>query len=467
MDLANLVDDAMAGAGADSWAVVGSGDATITGLAHDSRRIRPGDLFFAVPGARSDGHDFVARAVAAGAAAVVVQRLLSVAVPQVVVPSVRAAMPWLAAVFHGRPSRHLSVIGITGTNGKTTTAHIIADLLTAAGRSAEAVGTLTGVRTTPEAPELQATLAAAVDRGRDAVAMEVSSHALDQGRAGAVWFEVGVFTNLSPDHLDYHHTMEAYFAAKARLFDRSRVRSAVVNVDDAWGRRLVDQVDVPAVSVQTPRAHAVLRGLCVPVGRPRHQLPPAGRLQRDQRRLGGRNGSSAGRGRRHHCPGPRAPRSGAGTVRGRGEPATGPAVVVDYAHTPDGLEKVLDSARSLVGGGRVVVVFGCGGDRDRDKRPLMGDVAGRLADRCVVTSDNPRDEDPMAIIAEITAGMAGAVPDVEPDRAAAIARAISVAGPEDVVVIAGKGHETTQTIGDEVRPFDDRHVARQLLGGVS
>ncbi len=450
----------------------------VVAVTSDSEAAVPGALFVCVRGSRFDGHDFAARAVAAGAVALVVEEEVDLplpaganvpqaVVPQIVVPDSRAALALAAAAFHGHPSRRLSVVGVTGTNGKTTTTHLLGAVLRADGRQTEVIGTLSGARTTPEAPHLQAALAAAVERGTQAVALEVSSHALSLHRVDGTWFEVAVFTNLTPEHLDFHRTMDDYYAAKASLFTPDRAGVAVVNVDDAWGRRLAESTDVPVrtfslsdaadLEIGPDGAHFGWEGRPVWL-RPGGTFNVANALAAATaaRELGVPAGAVA------------EGLSSAPPVPGRFESidkGQGFAVVVDYAHTPAGLEVCLLAARQVAGeAGRVIVVFGCGGDRDQAKRPLMGEVATRLADRAVITSDNPRSEDPLVIIDAVVAG-AGR-PEVlvdEPDRRAAIALALDDALAGDVVVIAGKGHETTQVVGDRALAFDDRVVAGELL----
>lgn len=431
---------------------------------HDSRRVRKGALFCCVPGANADGHDFAAAAVEAGAAALLVERPLALGVPELLVSSVRDAMGPAAAVVHGDPSRHLAVIGVTGTNGKTTTVRLVAGILAELGVSAREVGTLTGVRTTPEAPELQRLLAGARDEGARAVAMEVSSHALDQRRVDGTHFAVVGFTNLGVDHLDHHGTIEDYFAAKCRLFAEELSARAVVDTRQSWGAELAAATTIPVVRIDVDALADVETG------------PRSSRFMWDGHRidlpLGGMfnvaNALMAAELVRALGYEPAAiatALASAPTVPGRFElidEGQAFSVVVDYAHTPDGLEAVLAAAREVTER-RLTVVFGAGGDRDRSKRPQMGEVARRLADHVVVTSDNPRRERPEAIIAGIVSGMDGTPDLVEPDRRAAIRHALAGARKGDVVLIAGKGHEATQTMGDEVVDFDDRDVARAEL----
>ena len=456
----------------------------ITDLAYDARTVAPGSLFVCVPGQKADGHDFAAAAVAAGAAALVVERALDVDVPQLVVADARVAMALAADAFFGRPTRELEVAGVTGTNGKTTTAFLLYSILAAAGRRPGLLGTVemriggerrAVVRTTPEAIDLQRTYREMLDAGDRSCAMEASSHASELKRLLGTRFRALVFTNLTQDHLDFHGTMDAYYEAKRRLFvdpdvDGNRPPAAV-NVGDEHGRRLAEELrglggplltfgldaaaDVRPEGLElTPSATSFrAAGLAV---RPRLR----GRFNVENvlgaiavARLMGIEDDAVVRGIEHLAGVP-----GRFEAVDEGQPF---AVLVDYAHTPEALENVLAEARNLTNG-RLLCVFGCGGDRDRAKRPLMGAVVTRLADRAIVTSDNPRSEDPTAIIDEILTGMDGDE-DVEPDRAAAIARAIEQADEGDVVVIAGKGHEQGQEFSDRTIPFDDREVARDAL----
>jgi UDP-N-acetylmuramoyl-L-alanyl-D-glutamate--2,6-diaminopimelate ligase len=463
----------------------------IAGLAYDSRAVAPGALFFCVPGFRSDGHDFAARAVAEGAVALVVERPLGLGVPEVLVPSVRAAMGPVASRFHGNPSASLKVVGITGTNGKTTTAFLARALLRAAGEQTGLLGTVTSIvggqerpvqRTTPEAIDLQADLRAMLDGGDRACAIEVSSHALELGRAGGVRFAAAVFTNLTQDHLDFHPTMEDYFLAKRVLFlpgEGPPPGVSVINVGDPYGRRLAGEIEgALTFAVDAPADYRATDLRCdatgcrfalhTPAGEREVALPMPGRFN-----VANALGALAA----VHALGFDldtllvALQRGVG-VPGRFEPVDAGqdfAVLVDYAHTPDSLENVLRAAREIARGRRVISVFGAGGDRDRGKRPLMGEISARLADVTLVTSDNPRSEEPAGIVAEIVAGIPpAALSDgsvhVEVDRRAAIERALSLAMPDDVVVIAGKGHEQGQEFADgRKEPFDDVTVARELL----
>jgi UDP-N-acetylmuramoyl-L-alanyl-D-glutamate--2,6-diaminopimelate ligase len=438
----------------------------IRAVEHDSRAVGPGALFCCVPGARVDGHGLAADAERAGAVALVVERPLPSALPQVRTASVRDALGPLAAAFWGHPSESLAVVGVTGTSGKTTTTHLLGAIFEAHGWPVAVLGTLSGPRTTPEAPELQANLAAERDAGRRAVAMEVSSHALAMGRVRATRFAVAVFTNLSHDHLDFHRDLDEYFEAKAALFTPAYSDAAVVNVDDERGVELLRRGRVPTegysiadaedLVVEATRCSFRWRGASIRLGLGgRFNVSNALAAATAAARLGVAPTTIA------------TGLAGAPSVPGRFEPIDEGqpfAVLVDYAHKPGALAGALAAARETADGGRVLLVIGAGGDRDRSKRPEMGSVAARLADLVVLTSDNPRGEDPVAIIDAIRAGMpADAAASIEPDRAAAIARALAEAQPGDVVVIAGKGHEAVQVIGDSSVAFDDRAVARDAL----
>jgi UDP-N-acetylmuramoyl-L-alanyl-D-glutamate--2,6-diaminopimelate ligase len=448
--------------------VVGRGAGEVTDLAYDVRAVAPGSVFFCVRGERADGHDFAAQAVSSGAVALVVERPLAVDAPQLVVENARAAMPRAAVAFFGDPTAELEVAGVTGTSGKTTTSFLLYAILAAAGRRPGLVGTVeariggerrTLPRTTPEAIDLQRLFREMLDVGDRSAAIEASSHASVQGRLDGTRFRALVFTNLSQDHLDFHADMEDYFAAKRALFAGDV--PAAVNVGDPWGARLA--ADLPdAVRFSIEDAEGLELG-------PAGARFSVGGLELEPRlrgRFNVENVLGAVAAARLLGVGDDAIKRGVESLRGvpgrfeavdEGQPFS---VIVDYSHKPDALEKVLRSARELTSG-RLTVVFGCGGDRDRGKRPVMGRIATELADRVIVTSDNPRTEDPDAIIAEIIAGAPAA--EVEPDRAAAIELALAGADEGDVVVIAGKGHEQGQEIGDVVIPFDDRAVATDVL----
>jgi UDP-N-acetylmuramoyl-L-alanyl-D-glutamate--2,6-diaminopimelate ligase len=453
------------------------GTTEITAITHDSRAVVPGALFCCVRGQHDDGHRFAPAAVEAGAAALLVDHPLGSGVPEVVVEDVRAAMAHLAAAFHGHPSRALQVVGVTGTNGKTTTVHLLASILRAAGRPANVIGTLTGTRTTPEATDLQATLAGMRDAGDRAAVLEVSSHALVQHRVDGMTFAAVAFTNLSRDHLDYHASMEDYFKAKASLFTASFAPIAVIDVDGPYGRLLASTTDIPTV-IRTgleanPDVEIVELGPSSSRARWRGvdiEVPLGGRFNVANALVAAELAIALGVAPTDIAPG----LAGAGPVAGRfehvdaGQPFT---IVVDYAHTPDGIEQLLAAARELAPTGRLLFLFGCGGDRDPSKRPFMARAAEEGADLVAVTADNPRTEDPRKILDDILAGFTARPWLVELDRRAAIAAVLAEARPGDLVVLAGKGHETTQDFGSHVEPFDDRVVAaeeaRRLAGAAS
>ncbi len=451
--------------------VIGDQSTDVSSLTMDSRSVRPGAMFACVVGHRSDGHQFAPEAVASGAGSLLCEHRLDLPVPQVVVSSVRKALGPVADALEGHPSRSLTVVGVTGTNGKTTTCVLLSSIFDAFGWGSTTIGTLTQQRTTPEAPELQALLAGWRDSGGRALAMEVSSHALDQHRTDAVAFDAAIFTNLSPEHLDYHRNMDAYFEAKASLFETGRVGFAVVNTGDPWGRMLVERLEssgLPHVGYSIDDATEI-------------ELRPAGSRFRwsgavIEVGVGGRfnvaNAVAAATCAREL--GVAMPSIAEGLRQLQGIPGRFQAVeagqpfsvVVDYAHTPDGLVQALTAAREL-SGGRLIVVFGAGGDRDHEKRPLMGAAAARLADLAIVTSDNPRNEDPVTIIDQVLGGAAGSANMVvEPDRASAISAAVANAREGDIVVIAGKGHERGQEVAGRVVPFDDVEVARSAIARI-
>lgn len=467
--------------------VRGDRSVPVGALRYRSAEVEPGALFFCIPGEHTDGHDFAAEAAIRGASALVVERWLPLEIPQALVPSVREAMGPMSAAFHGRPAERLTMVGVTGTNGKTTTTFLLESVFRAAGWRAGVIGT-TGVRvdghhmpfprTTPEAPDLQRLLAEMVASDVDAVAMEVSSHGLHQHRVDGTRYRVAIFTNLTQDHLDYHASMEEYFEAKARLFTPAMSEHAVVNLDAPQGRRLLRD-DLPTTTyaidaeadVRASRVATTREGLSFRVGDTLVRSSLRGLFNVENclatlatARVLGVPDEAAVRGI-----------ADVAGVPGRVEAVEAGQdflVMVDYAHTPDSLENVLRAARPLTDG-RLVAVFGCGGDRDRAKRPVMGRAATSLADLTVVTSDNPRSEDPLAILAEIEPGAreGGGAFVIEPDRRAAIRLAVAEAGAGDVVVIAGKGHETYQELADRTIAFDDREVAaeeiRARLGGAS
>jgi UDP-N-acetylmuramoyl-L-alanyl-D-glutamate--2,6-diaminopimelate ligase len=459
-------------------------DVDVVALAFDNRAVEPGTLFFCVPGFTRDGHDFAGDAVARGAAALVVERPLGLGVPEVVVDDVRAAMARAAARLYGDPTASLEVVGITGTSGKTTTTYLVRHLLEAGGIPCGQLGSVNAViggeeraavRTTPEAIELQATFREMLDAGDRTCAMEVSSHALELHRVDGVHFAVAAFTNLSQDHLDFHPDMESYFGAKRRLFEEFDVRQVIVVIDDEWGRRLAESLP-GAVTVSLERSadwtafnHCSGLGgnaftVRSPAGEAAVELPLRGRFNGANALVAMAAGHAFGLDLEGMAAALRTVTPVPGRVQAV-EEGQGFALLVDYAHKPGALETVLLSAREVTIG-RVIAVFGAGGDRDRAKRPVMGEIAARLADLVIVTSDNPRSENPETILDEIFAGVPADAFHVERqvDRRAAIARAIEEARPGDVVVIAGKGHEQGQEFaGGRIEPFDDVEVAREVL----
>jgi UDP-N-acetylmuramoyl-L-alanyl-D-glutamate--2,6-diaminopimelate ligase len=475
-------------------------DVEVRGVQHDSRKVEPGDVFVAVPGASTDGVRFIADAEKRGAAAVVAATDVATSLPLAIVPDPRAALGPLAAAVHGDPTAHLRVVGITGTNGKTTSSYMTDAALRGTGATTAVVGTL-GARiagehvplghTTPEADDLQALARRALDAGATHMVMEVSSHALELERVRACKFAVAVFTNLTQDHLDFHGTMERYAAAKRRLFVEHAPGAAVINVDDAFGRTLAADCPGRVLTVSSsPGAQADLAPLEATFsddGLSAMVATPGGRVDIESPLLGRHNldnalsalGVAVALGLD-----PLAAATGIADLRvvpGRLERVDDPAgrlVLVDYAHTPDALTRALAALRPLVRG-RLVCVFGCGGDRDRDKRPRMGEAVARGADWAIVTSDNPRTESPDAIIADILPGLAGATrvepralaerpgPGcyvVEPDRRGAIELAIGSTRAGDCVLVAGKGHEDYQVVGTTRAHFSDQEEARRVLG---
>ncbi|MFC5662053.1 UDP-N-acetylmuramoyl-L-alanyl-D-glutamate--2,6-diaminopimelate ligase [Kitasatospora misakiensis] len=468
----------------------------VTGVTHNAREVRPGDLYVAFPGANHHGAAFAGQAAGAGAVAVLTdpagaELAAGAGLPLLVVDRPRARMGELAAAVYDRPSERLLMIGLTGTNGKTTTSYLVEGGLRGAGRHPGVIGTvemrvgeerIKSERTTPEATDLHAILAVMGERGADAVTMEVSSHALVYGRTDGVVYDVALFNNLTPEHLDFHPDMEDYFQAKARLFQPGKSRAGVANLDDAYGRRLAAEAKIPVATFSATGApEADWRAVDV-------QLGPVGSTFR----VLGPDGAEADAA--VPLPGPfnvanalaaiavlataglPLERAVAGVAAVPGVPgrlervdAGQPYVaVVDYAHKPDALEAVLGSLREVTKG-RLHVVVGCGGDRDPHKRAPMGGIAARLADTAVLTSDNPRSEDPLAILATMLNG-AAAVPEAErgavlvvPDRAEAIELAVARAQAGDTVLVAGKGHELGQYVRDEIRPFDDREVLRESI----
>ena len=440
-------------------------DPIVSSVCEDSRHIRAGAVFCCLCGLRYDGHDFAAAAAAAGAAALVVQRPLSVRLPQVVVPDVRIALGPLALALAGSPQEHLDLIGVTGTNGKTTVARFLGAILEAEGRRCAVVGTLGGALTTPVATELARILSQERAAGAGAAVLEVTSHALRQKRVEGLRFAAGVFTNLSPEHLDYHDTMEDYFAAKRSLFEAGRTQIPVVCTDSTWGRRLADELGDDARRCSVADAEVLVA--TARLSRFRWQgievaLPLGGAVNVANAVTAASTAQALGIGLQAIRVGLEQPARLPGRFEVVAE--TPVVVIVDFAHSPAALEQLLCAGRILAPAhARLTVVFGCGGDRDPTKREAMGSIASRLADRVVVTSDNPRSEDPRRIAQQIMAGVPAGAGEVELDRRRAIASALGDAAVGDVVIVAGKGHERIQIIGDRAFPFDDREVVRELL----
>jgi UDP-N-acetylmuramoyl-L-alanyl-D-glutamate--2,6-diaminopimelate ligase len=481
---------------AERLGVPGPLEGEVSGITHDSRQVRPGDLYAALPGARFHGAQFAAQAAEAGAAAILTdpagrEAAEETGLPVLAVEGVRAVLGEAAAYVYGDPARQLLLLGVTGTSGKTTTAYILEAGLAGAGLPAGVIGTvetrlggerLPSALTTPEATDLHATFATALERGVEAVAMEVSSHALEQGRVGGVVFDVALFTNLSQDHLDFHPTMDEYFAAKARLFTPGLSRVGVINVDDPYGRRLTTVAGVPFTTFSPGgdrgadwRAEEVRLG---PEGSSFRIVGPGGIEAVAQVRLAGPFNVANALGAivalvEAGLPLQRAV-EGVGRMPGvpgrmeRVDEGQEFAALVDYAHKPGAVEAVLTTLRPVTEG-RLIIVLGCGGDRDRGKRPLMGAAAARLADLAIFTDDNPRSEDSLAILSAMVQGALEVPPAerahivVEPDRAAAIALAVARAGRGDVLVVAGKGHERGQYTAGRMTPFDDREVLAKAI----
>ena len=459
--------------------IIGDAKVRVLDITHDSSKVSNGVLFCCIVGENVDGHNFAKVAAANGAAAILVERRVEVDITQVVVSDVRSTMGYLAAELFNRPSEKLNVIGITGTNGKTTTAHLLASILRQHGWPTSVLGTLTGTRTTPESTDLQRFLAEELNRGSKAVVMEVSSHALALGRVEGTLFKAAVFTNLGQDHLDFHKSIEDYFVAKARLFTRQFTNLCVINRDDVHGSLLLDVIskdkevrcesfgmsdakdihaDASKISFhwQGQKIDSLMGGY--------FNVMNALAAATAAAKLGVTVGDIA------------KGLAAASAVPGRFESVSEGqlfSVVVDYAHTPEALQNVLLAGRKIVGkDAQVILVFGCGGGRDQLKRPKMGDIASQFADLVYVTSDNPRHEDARTIAHEVLQGVSSVSSvmsrvTIELDRRLAIGAAFGSAKPGDIVIIAGKGHEATQTIGADETPFSDVQVSRELLKAVS
>jgi UDP-N-acetylmuramoyl-L-alanyl-D-glutamate--2,6-diaminopimelate ligase len=460
-------------------------DVDVSGVAYRSDRVRPGDAFFCIPGFAHDGHDFAGDAAARGAVAIVGQRRPDSVgdTPVVLVPDTRLALATAAANYLGRPSRQIAVVGVTGTNGKTTTTYLVDSIARAAGRTTGLIGTVEtrlgdervgAVRTTPESADLQDLLARMRDAGVDTVSMEVSSHAIDLKRVESVRFAVAAFTNLTQDHLDYHHTIEEYYSVKRRLFTDLDVAERVINIDDVYGAAMAveldavltvgrdEDADVRAIDEEFLPASTRFT-LVTPVGTELVELPLAAEYNVSNALVAAGCALALGIGLTAIVQGLRSAPQVPGRLE-RIDSGQGFGVFVDYAHTPDSLAKAARAVAAITPG-RVIVVFGCGGDRDPEKRLLMGAAAGREADHVIITSDNPRSEDPVGIILQIEDGAreTGVSYEVIVDRRAAIQAALKQAARGDAVLIAGKGHEDYQIFADRTIHFDDREVARDVL----
>ncbi|WP_425807047.1 UDP-N-acetylmuramoyl-L-alanyl-D-glutamate--2,6-diaminopimelate ligase [Desulfitobacterium sp. Sab5] len=468
----------------------GNNEVEIKGITMDSRQVQAGDLYACVPGANADGHDFAAQAIAKGAVALLVERILPLEVPQIQVGNVRSVLGKIAANIYNYPSNHLEMVGVTGTNGKTTVTHLIEQIVEKQGKKAGLIGTLgariagreiPGSRTTPEAVNVQKLLAEMVEENVDFAVMEVSSHALDLGRVRGCEFDAGIFTNLTQDHLDYHKTMEGYLQAKARLFKElkgaKQPKIGVINGDDPASKTLLEVSASPVVTYGVRSENLDYRAENIQLSAHGIQFTVRfkGKTQDVHYATPGMFsvynalaafawGVESGRN-------PQLIADALAEIKGvpgrfesvrKGQPFP---VIVDYAHTPDGLENVLNTAREFTHG-RLITVFGCGGDRDKGKRPQMGEIASRLSDFVIVTSDNPRTEVPEQIIKDILAGVTGVEYTAMVNRREAIETACRAAKPGDTVLIAGKGHEDYQIIGKETFPFDDREVAKDALRGL-
>lgn len=464
----------------------------ITGISYDSRNVQPGHIFCALPGQHREGSDFIPQALSQGAAAILSSRKIQNPCPLIISRDPARTMALLSAVFYGEPSEHLRVIGVTGTNGKTTITYMIEKILQTTHKSCGVLGTINyrwagrawpAPRTTPLAPDLQALLRQMAEEGATYAVMEASSHALALKRVDGTNFRIGIFSNLTQDHLDFHKTMEEYFQAKARLFELMLERgdpknkTSVINRDDPWGRRLL-KLSPPNVLTYGLKAPAAVRATSIRLGMSGtdFKLHYKGESWPVRLSLLGRhNVYNALAALACAIPlniNPSTAIAGIQSltgVPGRLEKVSNDkfTVLVDYAHTEDALRRALETVQTLKPK-KIIVVFGCGGDRDRGKRPAMGETAARLADQIVLTSDNPRSENPDKIILDIEVGVRKLKTngyDIVPDREEAIQRAIRSARSGDVVLIAGKGHETTQVYADRTIPFDDRTVARRVLGG--
>ena len=442
-------------------------DVEVHGLSYDSRLINSGDLFFCFKGEKKDSHDFVYDAIKGGASALVVERKIDIDFPQVISTSSRKMMSEIAEIFYEFPSREITTVGVTGTNGKTTTVNILSAIAKAAGEKTETIGTLTGQLTTPEAPDLQRQIRDSIGNGVSFLAMEVSSHALLQNRISRMTYDAAIFTNLSLDHLDYHGDMESYYKAKSSLFSPTHSKLAVINADNQFGKRLMNEVEIPQVSFSLNDVDIVERTLIKTTFRWKGQiidLKLPGVFNLENALAAVVTAEALGFNREVIAKGLKSAKGTPGRFELLTHSDEEPYIIVDYCHTPDGLEKILLSINELLPGARTHIVFGCGGDRDTSKRAQMGMISETHATNVYLTSDNPRSENQMVIINDILAGIHDTEPVyVNPDRREAIFHAVTTANQDDVVLIAGKGCEPYQEISGTLHPFLDSDVGREAL----
>ena len=442
-------------------------DVEVHGLSYDSRLINSGDLFFCFKGEKKDSHDFVYDAIKGGASALVVERKIDIDFPQVISSSSRKMMSEIAEIFYEFPSREITTVGVTGTNGKTTTVNILSAIAKAAGEKTETIGTLTGQLTTPEAPDLQRQIRISIGNGVSFLAMEVSSHALLQNRISRMTYDAAIFTNLSLDHLDYHGDMESYYKAKSSLFSPTHSKLAVINADNQFGKRLMNEVEIPQVSFSLNDVDIVERTLIKTTFRWKGkiiELKLPGVFNLENALAAAVTAEALGFNREVIAKGLESAKGTPGRFELLTHSDEEPYIIVDYCHTPDGLEKILLSINELLPSARTHVVFGCGGDRDTSKRAQMGMISETHATNVYLTSDNPRSENQMAIINDILAGIHDTeLVYVNPDRREAIFHAVTTANQDDVVLIAGKGCEPYQEISGTLHPFLDTDVGREAL----
>lgn len=435
----------------------------VKGLSYDSRKVKEGDLFFCISGERNDGHDYAQEAIANGATAVIVDRKIQTDSPQIKVENVRSAMAEIAEIFFNFPSRKLTTVGVTGTNGKTTTVNLLAEIATSAGENVASIGTLTGIRTTPEAPDLQKQIHDLTEEGKSFLAMEVSSHGLSQRRISNIKYDLAIFTNLSHDHLDYHGDMESYYKAKSILFTPNHAKYAVINVDTPFGKRLAEEIEIPHKTVSMGDVEIIEESIQQNIFQwegETIEMQTPGTFNIENAISAAFAAEALGFDKESIVKGLSEAQALPGRFEVINSKNNGPTVIIDYSHTPDGLRKVLLSAQNIPGVKNVHVVFGCGGDRDKSKRSQMGAASENAATDVYLTSDNPRSEDERSIINDVLAGFRNpADVYIELDRRKAIFQAIKMSDPKDVVIIAGKGNEESQEIKGQFHPFKDSEVA--------